>query len=151
MKYSALLSICFLAKLSLATVENINLARDEVTCDGTRYTKGDIQLAANTASGHHNNGSEVGQYPPPDTRNYPHHFSNFDGVNLAPNCDKTQLEEFPLTRTVPYTGGTPGTQRVAVNYVNAVDVRLCAVMFHRQSDKNWLEVVAAGANGKSGQ
>ncbi|XHG08800.1 hypothetical protein AWENTII_011891 [Aspergillus wentii] len=123
MKLATLLAV-FLAGTTFAAVENIGLSRDHVTCDGTRYTSDDIEIAANAALALHNAKRRIGPHPAGDRRNYPHRFYNDENLALAPACvGGNALEEFPLTRTYRYTGGEARTQRVVVNYVNANDVR----------------------------
>ncbi|XHG07988.1 hypothetical protein AWENTII_011119 [Aspergillus wentii] len=145
MKLFTLLPFVF-AGTAIAKVETINLSRDEVTY-GTKYVKSDIEKAANEALRLRNAGETVG------ANKYPHYYGNKDGVARATNCNGAALEEFPLTRTVPYSGDDPKTYRVAFNYIDGKpddvryvsslsagrplvmnDFRLCAVMLHRKRD-----------------
>ncbi|PKX88447.1 uncharacterized protein P174DRAFT_436203 [Aspergillus novofumigatus IBT 16806] len=136
MKLPILLFISLLPGASFGAVENANLIRDHVTCNEVQFTRADIERAANAALLHHNAGTTVGPYPPGDGRNYPKRFNNRENIPLAPNCNNAQLEEFPLVRTIVYPGGTPASQRVAVNYPsNNQNVRVRQLMYSLEFSK----------------
>ncbi|PTB66769.1 hypothetical protein BBK36DRAFT_1158729 [Trichoderma citrinoviride] len=113
--------IAVLVAASGADARVTNLPTNNVVCGNIRaFTPTDVANAGNAALAHRNN--------PIGARKYPHryHFNR-------PDCG-SQLWGFPLSWTVPYTGGDPMLSRAIFTFVqdgNELVARYCGTYAHR--------------------
>ncbi|KAB8276132.1 Ribonuclease/ribotoxin [Aspergillus minisclerotigenes] len=95
-----------------------------VACGPRQYNGTDIEKAANQALQLHND---------PADHAYPHKFLNVDNFVFS-GCSGSDLQEFPLLRTVPWNGGRAGADRVIVVWDASGGVRYCGVIQHIRGD-----------------
>jgi len=100
-------------------------------CDGTEYTRNDINVAANKALQLASQGQTLGR------DKYPHAYNDYEHFNFS-HTQKPYLE-FPILQSgTAYDGQSPGADRVVVgsiteDYSSAV---YCAVITHDGQQKN---------------
>ncbi|KAI0405351.1 guanine specific ribonuclease N1 [Xylaria palmicola] len=77
------------------------------TCGTVCYTQADIDEAVAQGYGYHEDGETVG------SNDYPHQYNNYEGFDFP---DEGPWYEFPiLSSNEPYTGSSPGADRVVFN------------------------------------
>ncbi|KAI0455676.1 guanine specific ribonuclease N1 [Xylaria acuta] len=99
-----------LAAMSAVTVSGATLERRQScakTCGTVCYTQSDIDDAVAQGYGYYEDSETVG------SNDYPHQYNNYEGFDFP---DAGPWYEFPiLSSNEPYTGGSPGTDRVVFN------------------------------------
>ncbi|KAI0481499.1 guanine specific ribonuclease N1 [Xylaria cf. heliscus] len=74
------------------------------TCGNVCYTQSDLDDAVSQGYGYYEDGETVG------SGDYPHQYNNYEGFDFP---DPGPWYEFPiLSSEEPYTGGSPGADRV---------------------------------------
>ncbi|THU89133.1 Ribonuclease/ribotoxin [Dendrothele bispora CBS 962.96] len=95
----------------------------DVTCGSNVYSLNIVKAATSNGFAHINN--------PIGSNSYPHTFSNFEGLKMW--CTgETQFNEWPILVSGPYTGGSPGADRVVFSD-NGI---YCAVITHTGASGN---------------
>ncbi|KAJ2989023.1 hypothetical protein NUW58_g3678 [Xylaria curta] len=99
-----------LAAVSAVTVSGAAIEKKQScakTCGNVCYTQGDINEAVAQGFEYHEEGQTVG------SNKYPHRYNNYEGFDFP---DAGPWYEFPILRSSrPYTGGSPGADRVVFN------------------------------------
>ncbi|KAH7038029.1 Ribonuclease/ribotoxin [Microdochium trichocladiopsis] len=79
----------------------------QYTCGSVCYWAEDIQEAVAQGYGYYQDNQQVG------SNDYPHSYNNYEGLPLLVSGP---YQEFPILKTYkPYTGGSPGPDRVVFN------------------------------------
>ncbi|KAI1085602.1 hypothetical protein F5B20DRAFT_575110 [Whalleya microplaca] len=105
-----LLAAVSVVNASVLAVEKIAVRQDQTcvaTCGTVCYWQEDIDEAVAAGYKLHQSGSTVG------SNDYPHEFDNREGFDIP---DPAPWYEFPILSSFdPYTGGSPGADRVVFN------------------------------------
>ena len=103
---SAVSALPAASKVRIASIEK-RQQDCAATCANVCYQQSDLDDAVSNGYGLYQNGQQEGK------NKYPHAFNNYEGFNLLVDGP---YQEFPVLNSYqPYSGGSPGADRVVFN------------------------------------
>ncbi|KAL1585152.1 hypothetical protein WHR41_06508 [Cladosporium halotolerans] len=104
--YTSIIATFALAASVLGAPAPVEKRQGAVTCGSTYYSSSQVAQAVNQGCDYYQSGQQVG------SNDYPHRYNNYEGFDFRASGP---WQEFPLLRSGPYTGGSPGADRVVFN------------------------------------
>ncbi|KAF2094171.1 guanyl-specific ribonuclease F1 [Rhizodiscina lignyota] len=93
-----------LVSTALAVPAQLKARQGSTCCGDTCYSSSDIQTALDAGFEDYQDGDSPSGYP--------HTYNNFEGFDFPVDGP---YQEFPITGSSPFTGGSPGADRVVFN------------------------------------
>ncbi|KAM0718911.1 hypothetical protein Q7P37_005983 [Cladosporium fusiforme] len=104
--YTSIFATFGLLATAFAAPAQIEKRQGAVTCGSTSYSASQVSAAVSQGCDYFQAGNQVG------SNNYPHRYNNYEGFDFR---SSGPWQEFPITRSGVYTGGSPGADRVVFN------------------------------------
>ncbi|KAI5844471.1 Ribonuclease/ribotoxin [Morchella snyderi] len=127
MKFLSIL-IALTSLIALAASQDVS-GSTGASCSGTSITLSKIDAAAELALDHLNAGTQVG------SNDYPHQFNNREGFKFNAGCSAPYYE-FPVLSSGPYSGGSPGADRVVIGSWDGTNAVFCDAITHTGASGN---------------
>ncbi|KAM0697803.1 hypothetical protein Q7P36_002657 [Cladosporium allicinum] len=104
--YTSIFAVLALAASTIAAPAPIEKRQGAVTCGSTSYSASQVSAAVSQGCKYLKANQQVG------SNNYPHRYNNYEGFDFRVAAP---WQEFPISRSGVYTGGSPGADRVVFN------------------------------------
>ncbi|EME45057.1 hypothetical protein DOTSEDRAFT_61650 [Dothistroma septosporum NZE10] len=106
MRFAFASAVLFAVSAIAAPTSEFVKRQSSTTCGNNYYSYDQVNDALNQGYNYYENDQQVGN------DGYPHQYNNYEGFSFPVSGP---YEEFPITESGVYTGGSPGADRVVFN------------------------------------